>query len=216
MAFPYDLWTQELLDGLRARKYLGARASRARGKVNAPDLESGFDISWDLEFPADSSKKWQSYALRDYVRAAVAQGGWAFQATHGVEDESYGSLEMDSLRALADLVKSLADSGILWNAVPTEVIAYSLLRQSVAPAVEASADSVVVRWQPREKAPLKDWGSLMLYDTELTVTLVLPSIPEELTIRQGASELAWKRAGEGKVRFDARPAKGPVRLETGG
>jgi peptidoglycan/xylan/chitin deacetylase (PgdA/CDA1 family) len=122
MAFPYDLWTPELLTALRQRGYLGARASADRGKVNPADLRDGFDISWDLEFPPDG-KQWQSYTLRGYYRAALEQGGWAFQSAHGVSDASYGSIEEDTLRALLDEMKVSVDSGTLWIAPAGTVIA---------------------------------------------------------------------------------------------
>lgn len=211
MVFPYDLWTPELLTALRQRHYLGARTAVVRGKVNPPDIQDAFDISWDLEFP-EANKNWQSYTLRSYVQAAVEQGGWAFQAAHGVEDESYGSLNRDTLRLLLDEVKSLVDSGVLWNAVPTQVISYSLLRQSLEPALTQDPDSATVRWVPRASGPLKEWAEWARYDTDLTVNLWFRKVPEGLKVRRGGKEVEWTKVDSTTVRVQTRPGAGPLTL----
>ncbi|MDB5048519.1 MAG: hypothetical protein JWO30_1590 [Fibrobacteres bacterium] len=211
MAFPYDLWTPELLDALRQRHYLGARASTARGKVNPADIKDGFDVSWDLEFPPEN-KQWQSFTLRGYYRAALDQGGWAFQSAHGVSDQSYGSIEEDSLRALLDEMKPLVDSGTLWVAPPTDVIAYSLLRQSVAPAMEATGKEAIINWIPMVAAPLADKAARDLYDTELTLVLRFKSVPAGLRVAQGGADLPWRGLDSRNVQVRAKPGAGPLRL----
>jgi peptidoglycan/xylan/chitin deacetylase (PgdA/CDA1 family) len=126
--FPYDSFSQAMIDHLGTIGYTGARAG---GKGVTPadftdPLREDFDVYNDensIYYPQFSD------VLKAYVDAAISQGGWAIRELHGIDDQSWEPITTADYTAHLDYVKAQVDAGALWVDTPSTVGHYRFARQ---------------------------------------------------------------------------------------
>jgi len=126
--FPFDIFTQQKINHLRAAGYLGSRTGEKQ-KLTAANFTDPFtELNFDVKFPVESASS-QKYGLNEYVDVAIAKGQFAFREVHGVDDQSWGRLTLEELRNHFDYVQTKVQSYELWVATISDVIRYNQARR---------------------------------------------------------------------------------------
>jgi len=127
--FPFDSFSQPMIDHLGEIGYVGARAGK-KG-VNTPEFADPLRESFDVYNDENSIYYPQfSDVLKAYVDDAIAKGGWAIREFHGIADMSWEPVPTADYEAHLDYVKSKVDEGALWVDTPSVVTRYSLSRKN--------------------------------------------------------------------------------------
>lgn len=211
--FPYDVWEPSKLVYLEKKGYLGAR-SGIKGALTPGDFRDGFNLNFDVNWPRSDANRWQQqkYTLNGYVDEAISKGGWAIRETHGVNDSSWGYLLPDELREHLDFAKQKVDLGLLWVSGPTAVLKYQKVRDALMPEVQAEKERMVVHFN-------KTGLDTSVFDAPITFNLTIPAdFPAGFQVYQQGKSIEFVRkaaaTGNGSIRFDAYPHRGPVVVTT--
>ena len=199
--FPYDSFSQPMIDHLGQIGYTGARAG-AKGVTAAdfPDaLREDFDVYNDensIYYPASSD------VLTAYVDAAISQGGWAIRELHGIADMSWEPIPVADYQAHLDYVKSKVDDGSLWVDTPSVVGHYRFARQYCsAPTVNGAELSFAA---PSSQCKANASVLTFIVDTEIDSAT--------LTATQAGQTLPTQRLAAKHYLVDADPTLGAVVL----
>lgn len=221
--FPFDAFTDDLVDHLRAQGYLGARAG-VRGH-NPSDFDDDFRVAFDVfgpgysiyaetpdspcaETPLDtpwdeSSSECRKYVLDQYVRDVIASGGWGVREMHSVAGEAWEPVPEAEYLEHLDVVKEHVAARRLWTAPASDVIRYRRARE-VCPLPTVSGDQLVF--------PAAT-GDCARYATALTYRIApLEGAPGSVSARQEGRPIDVLAGSEGTWLVTADPSRGPVEL----
>jgi peptidoglycan/xylan/chitin deacetylase (PgdA/CDA1 family) len=223
--FPFDAFTDDLVDHLRAQGYLGARAGM-RG-WNPSAFEDDFRVAFDVFGPGysiyaeapgtpcasvllgtdwnDSSPECRRYVLDQYVRDVLAEGGWGVRELHSIAGEAWEPVPEDEYLAHLDFVTDFVEDGRLWVAPASDVIRYRRA-QAVCPLPTVSGDRLVF-------PPTARQGACLRFATGLSYVLrPLEGTPQGVTARQDDAVLDVLETGDGRLIVTADPSAGAVEL----
>lgn len=198
--FPYDSFSQAMIDHLGAIGYTGARAG-SKG-VTAADfadpLREDFDVYNDensIYYPQNAD------VLKAYVDAAIAQGGWAIRELHGIADQSWEPIPTADYQAHLDYIKAKQDAGELWVDTPSTVSHYRFARQYCLPSIEGARLAF-----PAPSAQCR------ASSTVISVIVNTESDTMELGATQNGKALTTKRLDAKRYLVDINPLLGPAIL----
>ncbi len=198
--FPYDSFSQPMIDHLGAIGYTGARAG-SKGVTSASftdPLREDFDVYNDensIYYPQNAD------VLKAYVDDAIAQGGWAIRELHGVADQSWEPIPTADYEAHLDYIKAKQDAGELWVDTPSAVSHYRFARQYCTPIVEGALLSFP---DPSAQCQANATAISVLVNTEVD-TMVLGAT-------QNGKALSTKRLDAKRYLIDINPMLGPAVL----
>jgi peptidoglycan/xylan/chitin deacetylase (PgdA/CDA1 family) len=199
--FPYDSFTQPMVDRLATVGYTGARAgTKGVNPPNFPDpLRGDFDVYNDensIYYPAFPD------VLKAYVDDAISKGGWAIREFHGVQDSSWEAVPTTDYEAHLDYIKEKEDAGELWVDTPSAVGHYRFARQYCGvPTVDAA----------RLTFPTPS-AQCLANATELSVILQTELDTPTLTAMQNGKALTTHRLTEKRFLLDIDPTLGRIEL----
>jgi hypothetical protein len=205
--FPYDAFTDTMVNYLRARRWIGARAGQFHAAgLNPPSLPDPFRPQF-LSYGSGDSVA----GLNAHVAGAVSRGGWALREMHNVGPGGGYAMDPDTFAAHLDYCRSEADQGRLWMAPVQEVIMYAKERGAYTVAIGAQTDSTLTIAFTTDLTEINPSPMVdnTLYDYPLTLLVTPPAGAAVTGVVQGSDTLAWTLAS-GRARFDARPYAGPV------
>jgi peptidoglycan/xylan/chitin deacetylase (PgdA/CDA1 family) len=199
--FPFDSFTQDMVDRLGAIGYTGARAGlKGVTPLDFTDpLREDFDVYNDensIYYPANPD------VLSAYVDDAISKKGWAIRELHGINDMSWEPIPTADYEAHLDYVKSKVDSGDLWVDTPSTVGHYRFARQYCVPAVDGSVLSFP---SPSQTCLANATVVSVIVDTEIDATT--------LNATQNGKALDTKRLDSKRYLVDINPAFGPAVLQ---
>lgn len=199
--FPFDSFSQPMIDRLAMAGYTGARAGiKGVNPPNFPDpLRGDFDV-----YNGENSIYYPMYSdvLKAYVDDAISKGGWAIREFHGVQDTSWESVPTVDYEAHLDYIKAKADAGELWVDAPSRVQHYRFAREFCAmPKVEGGVLGFVA---PTEQCKANAIPLSFIVTTEVDTPT--------LEATQAGEVLPSKRLGEKRFLIDADPTLGRVVL----
>ncbi|WP_108867920.1 polysaccharide deacetylase family protein [Aquimarina aquimarini] len=122
-AFPFDLYTTEMLTYLAAKKYLGARSGAYTQGVSSDFLNDTNTPYFGLKFYAHGPNT-PIENLNKVANMAVQEGLWAIREVHGVADGSWGTISIPDYTNHIEVLQELQNQGELWVSPPSEVIKY--------------------------------------------------------------------------------------------
>jgi len=200
--FPFDSFSQSMIDHLGAIGYTGARAgAKGVNPPNFPDpLRGEFDVYNDensIYYPQFSDVN------KAYVDDAIAKGGWAIRELHGIEDTSWEHIPTTDYLAHLDYVKAKVDSGELWVDTPSTVSHYRFARQycGVPTVLGATLSFAAPSAQCTANA------------TPLSVILTTAVDAPNVSATQAGKALISKRLGAKRYLVDIDPTLGDVVLQ---
>ena len=199
--FPFDSFSQPMIDHLGTVGYEGARAG-IKG-VNPPDfpdpLRGEFDVYNDensIYYPQFSD------VMKAYVDDAIAKGGWAIRELHGVADTSWEPVPTADYLAHLDYVKSKVDEGALWVDTPSTVSHYRFARQYCGlPTINGT---VLSFGEPSAQCVANATALSVIVTTELDAPA--------LNATQAGKALTSKRLGPKRYAVDVDPTLGVAQL----
>jgi len=209
-AFPFDEVNPGVLAAIADVGYLGARGGYGRNGVNSADFADPFRLEFDAfgpftvypGYPSD-----QAAVLDAHVDAAVAAGGWAVRECHGIADESWEPVTLESYRAHLDHVAELTVQGLVWMAPPTQVVRYRFARQWCAPPMVDGASLEL----PAPSQECLFWAQ----ETRLSLVVTVSADPEGLTATQAGENLSCSKLGPSRFLVDIDPIGPPAQLVRG-
>ena len=195
--FPFDSFTQPMIDRLATVGYTGARAG-TKG-VNPPDfpdaLRGDFDVYNDensIYYPAFPD------VLKAYVDDAISKGGWAIREFHGVQDTSWEMVPTPDYNAHLDYIKAKVDAGELWVDTPSTVGHYRFARQFCGtPTVDGAALSF---GEPSAQCAANATQLSVIVQTELDSAV--------LNATQAGKTVVAQRLGEKRFLVNVDPTLG--------
>ncbi len=198
--FPYDSFSQPMIDHLGTVGYTGARAgSKGVTAANFTDpLREDFDVYNDensIYYPQNSD------VLTAYVDAAIAQGGWAIRELHGIADQSWEPIPLADYQAHLDYIKGKQDAGELWVDTPSTVSHYRFARQYCTPNVTGALLSFP---SPSAQCQANATVISVIIDTEVDTPT--------LTATQNGKALSTKRLAASRYLVDINPMLGAAVL----
>jgi peptidoglycan/xylan/chitin deacetylase (PgdA/CDA1 family) len=199
--FPYDSFTQPMIDHLAQVGYTGARAgTKGVNPPNFPDpLRGDFDVYNDensIYYPAFSD------VLKAYVDDAISKGGWAIREFHGVQDASWETVPTADYEAHLDYIKEKSDAGDLWVDTPSAVGHYRFARQFCGmPAVDGAQLTFP---EPSAQCTANATALSVIVQTEVDA--------QTLTATQGSQSLPTQRLAEKRFLIEMDPTLGRVVL----
>ncbi len=199
--FPYDSFSQPMIDHLGAIGYGGARAGgKGVTPANFTDpLREDFDVYNDensIYYPQFSD------VLTAYVDDAISKGGWAIRELHGIDDQSWEPIPTADYEAHLDYVKSKVDDGSLWVDTPSTVGHYRFARQYCGvPTVDGAELSF---GDPSAECSANATVLSVIVDTEVDALT--------LTATQGGQAVPAQRLAAKRYLIDFDPTLGAVVL----
>jgi peptidoglycan/xylan/chitin deacetylase (PgdA/CDA1 family) len=199
--FPFDSFTQAMVDHLGAIGYTGARAGQ-KGVTPADfsdPLREDFDVYND-----ENSIYYPAYpdVLKAYVDDAIGQRGWAIRELHGVNDMSWEPIPTADYEAHLDYVKAKVDAGELWVDTPSAVGHYRFARQYCGvPSVSGAELSFAA---PSPQCIANATAITVLVDTEIDTAT--------LSATQGGKPLHTERLSANHYAVDVDPTLGKATL----
>jgi hypothetical protein len=202
--FPFDSFTQSMIDRLATAGYTGARAGM-KG-VNPPDFPDALRGAFDV-YNGENSIYYPTFpdVLKAYVDDAISKGGWAIREFHGVQDMSWETVPTADYEAHLDYIKHKSDAGQLWVDTPSTVGHYRFARQYCGlPEVEGGALRFV--------APT---AQCLSNATALSVLIQTEEDTPVLSATQAGKDMPSKRLAERHFLVDLDPSKGRLVLHGG-
>ncbi|HWZ88217.1 MAG TPA: polysaccharide deacetylase family protein [Polyangiaceae bacterium] len=199
--FPYDSFTQPMIDHLGQVGYTGARAG-TKGVTPADfsdPLREDFDVYND-----ENSIYYPAYpdVLKAYVDDAISQQGWAIRELHGVADASWEPIPLADYQAHLDYVKAKVDEGALWVDTPSTVGHYRFARQYCG---VPSVNGAELRFPPPSSQCTANATALsVIVDTEIDTAT--------LNASQNGNALPTQRLAANRFLVDVDPTLGAVVL----
>jgi hypothetical protein len=199
--FPYDSFTQDMIDHLGAIGYSGARAGlKGVTPLDFSDpLRENFDVYNDensIYYPANPD------VLTAYVDDAISKKSWAIRELHGVNDMSWEPIPTADYETHLDYVKSKVDSGELWVDTPSTVGHYRFARQYCVPNID---DAVLSFPSPSQLCLANATVVSVIVDTEIDRAT--------LNATQNGKALDTKRIAAKRYIVEINPALGPALLQ---
>lgn len=202
--FPFDSFSQSMVDHLGTVGYMGARAG-IKG-VNPPDfpdpLRGDFDVYNDensIYYPQFSDVN------KAYVDDAIAKGGWAIRELHGIQDTTWENIPTADYTAHLDYVKAKVDSGELWVDTPSAVSHYRFARQYCG--VPSALGSTLSFAAPSAQCTANA--------TPLSVIITTAVDATSVSATQAGKALTSKRLSAKRYLVDIDPTLGDVVLQGG-
>jgi len=210
--FPYDNYNDTALNQLRQNGYLGARAGIApkqdRGVntefENFDPFRSNFDAFCLTE---DASiyvtQVGNANTLKAYLDDAIVKKGWALQEMHEVgSGELWGHIRVPEYQVHMDYVKSKVDAGIVWNAIPTNIVKYIVTKDQCG---TASVSNNILSFSSAGEVDSR-------YVTELTILLTTQNGPLVVEASQNGTDITVDKLGTNRFSLEVDPTKGDVVL----
>jgi peptidoglycan/xylan/chitin deacetylase (PgdA/CDA1 family) len=200
--FPFDSFSQPMIDRLVAAGFTGARAgTKGVNPADFPDpLRGDFDV-----YNGDNSIYYPQFSdvNKAYVEDAISRGGWAIRELHGIQDTSWQTMPTVDYEAHLDYVKGKVDSGELWVDNPSTVSHYRFARQYCA-APSVSGDTLSFG------APSAQCSANA---TQLSIIVTTTVDVTNVSATQAGKALTSKRLGTKRYAVDADPTLGDVVLK---
>ena len=195
--FPYDRFTQPMIDRLATVGYTGARAgTKGVNPANFPDpLRGDFDV-----YNGENSIYYPTFpdVLKAYVDDAITKGGWAIREFHGVQDASWETVPTADYEAHLDYIKAKVDAGELWVDTPSKVGHYRFARQYCGlPSVMGGALEFA---SPSAECLANATPLSVIVQTELDTPT--------MSATQAGKEVPSKRLAEKRFLVDIDPSQG--------
>ncbi len=210
--FPYDNYNDSALNQLRDNGYLGARAGIAPQQDRGVNTEfenfDPFRANFDAfclteEASIYAAQVGNANTLKAYLDDAIAKKGWALQEMHEVgSGELWGHIRVPDYQAHMDYVRMQVERGIVWNAVPTDVVKYIVTKDRCG---TASVTDNILTFSSSDSVDAR-------YATELTILLTTQNDPLEVYATQNGTDIPVEKLGAHRFSFDVDPTKGPVTL----
>ncbi len=199
--FPFDSFTQPMVDHLVEVGYSGARAG-TKG-VNPPDFKDPMRGEFDV-YNDENSIYYPEFSdvMKAYVDDAISKGGWAIREFHGIQDSSWQAVPTADYEAHLDYIKAKVDAGELWVDTPSAVSHYRFARQYCGIPTITGA---VLRFDEPNPQCLAN-------ATPLSVILTSSADEPSLTAMQAGKSLGVKRLGAERYLVDVDPTLGEVTL----
>ena len=199
--FPYDSFTQPMVDHLAAVGYTGARAG-SKG-VNPPDFPDPLRSEFDV-YNGENSIYYPAFpdVLKAYVDDAISKGGWAIREFHGVQDTSWEAVPTTDYEAHLDYIKGKVDTGELWVDTPSTVSHYRFARQFCG--LPTVVGAVLSFGAPSAQCTANATPLSVIVQTEVDAAV--------LSATQGMKALPTRRLSEKRYLVDVDPTLGRVVL----
>lgn len=189
--FPFDLFTDTMIDYLQYTKhYLGARSGK-QNELNSAKLDDPFLIRYSVFRPQD-----QLPVLNEWVDKAIQSKMWAVRVMHGIEDESWAHITAEEYATHLDYVQLQIRQHKLWMATLSDVITYQHNQESTVFTIAEQNDKGQVT-----KLNFKLKKAKQSDDTLLTNKIVT------VVIQQAAGKPASIMQEGHRVPFDVRDDK---------
>jgi peptidoglycan/xylan/chitin deacetylase (PgdA/CDA1 family) len=121
--FPFDLFTDTMVSYLQHRKYAGARAG-LQNILQEPHITDPFKLNFNVFRPEQNTS-----VLNSFADEAIEKKSWAIRVVHGVNDQSWASLNLQEYEKHLEYLKKLSKENKLWVATLSDIAYYSMLRE---------------------------------------------------------------------------------------
>jgi peptidoglycan/xylan/chitin deacetylase (PgdA/CDA1 family) len=212
--FPFDVHTDTMISYLRHKGYAGARAGQ-RDLLTESNPSDPFYLNFKAFLPGQTSED-----LNSFADEAITGNGWAIREVHGVEDGSWGTINLNDYRIHLDYIKALSDSGKLWVATLSDVLLYRYNAGKYKAAISQTdkngrISTIKIRKKLDEDGYVaaRIYKSLKKYYPENTVTIAVQNmtdIPSE--IKQNGKSIKWV-IRENKLVAEAVPDGGEITFQ---
>jgi hypothetical protein len=163
--FPFDLFTDTMLNYLEAKNYLGARAGK-QNVSNSAVLSDPFLTNYAVFRPGEPVS-----ALNEMADKATKDKSWAVRVMHGIEDESWAHITAEEYATHLDHLKEQVRQNKLWMATLSDVVTYQYNKEAAVLKVsEQNKDGLPTKITVELKNIKLPSGDLMSHDT-LTIVL---------------------------------------------
>lgn len=122
--FPFDLSTDTMVNYLRAKHYLGARAGKLN-TVNDTKLNDPFLLNYTVFRPGEPLT-----ALNEFATKAMQSKSWAIRVMHGIEDESWAHITAEEYALHLNYLQEQVQNHKLWMATLSDVVTYQYIKET--------------------------------------------------------------------------------------
>ncbi|MDF2454648.1 MAG: hypothetical protein K0R51_641 [Cytophagaceae bacterium] len=122
--FPFDLSTDTMVNYLRAKHYLGARAGKVN-MLNDKKLNDPFLLNYTVFRPGEPHT-----ALNEFADKAIQSKSWAIRVMHGIEDESWAHITAEEYATHLNHLQRQIQNHKLWMATLSDVVTYQYIKET--------------------------------------------------------------------------------------
>ena len=208
--FPFDLHTDTMISYLKHQGFAGARAGTQN---DLEDLHSTdpFHLNFKAFQPGYTQGNLDSFAM-----SAMEKRAWAIREVHGVQDESWGMINLRDYAGHLDNLQRWKKNHQLWVATLSDVLFYKMMKERYQMYWYFDPEMRINKVEFPERKDFKKENSKM-YETLRTtatdkrMTLILQAQSNVSQVTQNGKSVSFRREKD-KIIFDADPELGEVEI----